>query len=111
MLGWSGAASIITSVLSPLSRRREILSPEQVAAALYRGILEREPDSDGFQAYVQLLRSGQPLERAIRSVIASPEFRSRILEVAIPVTPLPDLRASIPTGYETQSVAGAPMTV
>ena len=110
-MGWSDAANIITSVLSSLSRRQEILSPEQVAAALYRGILEREPDSDGFQAYVELLRSGQPLERAIRSFIASPEFRSRILEVAIPVTPLPDLRASIPTGYETQSVAGAPMTV
>jgi SAM-dependent methyltransferase len=87
------------------------LSPEQIAAALYRGILEREPDADGFRAYLEVLRSGQPLDRVIRSFIASPEFRSRILEVLVPSAPLPDLRAAMPTGYELQSVAGAPMTV
>ena len=110
-LGWVGAASTVTSLLSSLFRRREVLSPEHVATALYRGILGREPDSGGFRDNVKLLRSGRALERVIRSFITSPEFRSRILEDYVPVTPLPDLRASIPGGYETQSVAGAPMTV
>ena len=110
-LGWVGAASTVTSLLSSLFRRREVLSPEHVATALYRGILGREPDSGGFRDNVKLLRSGRALERVIRSFITSPEFRSRILEDYVPVTPLPDLRASIPGGYETQSVAGAPVTV
>jgi len=110
-LGWVGAASTVTSLLSSLFRRRKVLSPEHVATALYRGILGREPDSGGFRDNVKLLRSGRALERVIRSFITSPEFRSRILEDYVPVTPLPDLRASIPGGYETQSVAGAPMTV
>jgi SAM-dependent methyltransferase len=110
-LGWVGAASTVTSLLSSLFRRREVFSPEHVATALYRGILGREPDSGGFRDNLKLLRSGRALERVIRSFITSPEFRSRILEDYVPVTPLPDLRASIPGGYETQSVAGAPMTV
>jgi SAM-dependent methyltransferase len=110
-LGWAGAASTITSLLSSLFRRREVFSPEHVATALYRGILEREPDSDGFRLNVKLLRSGQALERVIRSFVISPEFRSRILAGFVPVTPLPDLRASLPGSYETQSVGGVPMTV
>jgi SAM-dependent methyltransferase len=110
-LGWTGETGAITSLLSSLLRRREVFSPEHVATALYRGILEREPDSDGFRDNVKLLRSGRALERVIRSFIISPEFRSRMLEGFVPVTPLPDLKASIPGGYETQSVAGAPMTV
>jgi SAM-dependent methyltransferase len=110
-LGWAGAASTITSLLSSLFRRREVFSPEHVVTALYRGILEREPDSDGFRLNVKLLRSGQALERVIRSFVISPEFRSRILAGFVPVTPLPDLRASLPGSYETQSVGGVPMTV
>jgi hypothetical protein len=97
--------------MNSLSRRREVFSPEHVAAALYHGILERDPDSAGFRDNVKLLRAGQALERVIRSFITSPEFRSRALEGFVPVAPLPNLRASIPGKYETQSVAGAPMTV
>lgn len=88
-------------------RRRELFSSEHVATALYRGILQREPDPTGFQDNVGLLRSGQPLDRVIRNFVTSPEFRSRILEGVVPVTPLPDLRVSNPDGYEAQSVAGA----
>jgi SAM-dependent methyltransferase len=109
--GWSVAATIITSLSSSLFRRREVFSTEHVVTALYRGILERDPDTAGFRDNVKLLRSGQALERVIRSFITSPEFRSRALEGFVPMTPLPNLRASIPGKYETQSVAGGPMTV
>lgn len=107
----SDAARFLIGLASSLFRRREVFSTEHVATALYRGILEREPDSAGFRDHLKLLRSGQTLERVIRSFITSPEFRSRALEGFVPVTPLPDLRASIPGGYETQAVAGAPITV
>jgi hypothetical protein len=110
-LDWSGAASPFASLLSSLFRRREVFSPEHVAKALYRGILKREPDAAGFRDNVKLLRSGQALERVICSFVGSPEFRSRTLEGFVPATPLPDLTASRPVGYETQLVAGAPMTV
>src|SRR5271167_1191313 len=107
----SDAARFLIGLASSLFRRREVFSTEHVATALYRGILEREPDSAGFRDHLKLLRSGQTLERVIRSFITSPEFRSRALEGFVPVTPLPDLRASIPERYETQCVAGKPMTV
>jgi hypothetical protein len=97
--------------LNSLFRPREVFSREHVAAALYRGILGREPDPAGFRDNLALLRAGEPLERVVRSFIASPEFRARTLESTVPVTPLPDLRAANPACYETQPVAGLPMTV
>jgi len=108
---WYGAARKIASRLVSLFRCRGGFSPEQVTAALYRGIFEREPDPPGYRHHVKHLRSGWPLERVVGEFAGSPEFRSRIIEGIVPVTPLPDLKASIPGGYETQSVAGAPMTV
>ena len=51
-------------------------SAEHIATALYRGILDREPDLAGFGDNVDHLRSGGSLERVIRSFVASPEFRS-----------------------------------
>jgi SAM-dependent methyltransferase len=107
----SDAAKFLIGLASSRFRRGGKFSPERVATALYRGILDREPDSAGFRDNVELLRSGHAPERVVRGFITSPEFRSRILQGFVPVTPLPDLRASIPSGYETQSVAGAPMTV
>ena len=86
--GWSGAASMVTSLLSSMLRRREVFSSEHVATALYRWILQRDPDSAGFRDNVKLPRSGRALEGVIRSFIASPEFRSRALEGFVPVTPL-----------------------
>jgi len=107
----SDAARFLIGLASSRFRRGGNFSPEQVANALYRGILDREPDSAGFRDNVELLRSGHAPERVVRGFITSPEFRSRILKDFVPVTPLPDLRVSIPSGYETQSVAGTPMTV
>jgi SAM-dependent methyltransferase len=101
----------MTSLFSSLLRRRGSLAPERVAIALYRGILERKPDVAGFAEKVELLRSGKALERVIRTLIRSPEFRSRFVRSLVPVVPLPDLKASIPDRYEVQSVAGAPVAV
>jgi len=75
----------------------DILS-EQIAPALYRGILEREPDPAGLAHAIEELRSGQPLEELIRTFIGSPEFRTRVLQLAIPSVQLPDL-AQVESAY------------
>jgi len=110
-LDWSGTIDTITSLFSRRFGRRGGLPPERVAIALYRGILERKPDVAGFSEKVDRLRSGKALEQVIRTLIGSPEFRSRFIRSLVPAVPLPDLRATIPDRYEIQSVAGVPMTV
>jgi 2-polyprenyl-3-methyl-5-hydroxy-6-metoxy-1,4-benzoquinol methylase len=87
------------------------LTPEEVATALYRGILERDPDPEGFQNQIEALRSGRLLKQVVQSFVASQEFRSRILESLIPMTALPDLRATMPDSYQTELVEGSPITV
>jgi SAM-dependent methyltransferase len=110
-LDWSGRVDTIASLFNSLFRRPGDLSPERVAIALYRGILERKPDAAGFREKVDRLRSGKALERVIRTFIQSPEFHSRFVRSLVPAVPLPDLKASIPGRYEIQSIAGAPMAV
>jgi hypothetical protein len=110
-LNWAGASYAITTLLGPWLRRRDSISPEHVATALYRGILEREPDPVWFAATVDHLRSGRSLEHLIRGFIASPEFRTRFAQTVVPSAPMPDLRLSFPDRYETQLVRGGPMTV
>lgn len=110
-LNWSGAGYALAALLSSQFRRREALSPERIATALYRGILEREPDAAGFRDKVHHLRAGQPLEWVVRSFVGSPEFRSLFARSSVPSAPIPDIRASMPERYETQCVAGKPMTV
>jgi len=92
-------------------RRRTEWTSKEVATALYRGILERDPDSTGLQDHIEFLHSGMLLEQMVRAFVASKEFRSRILEGLVPVTPLPDLRAAMPDMYQSQPVDGSPMTV
>ena len=92
-------------------RRRTEWTSREVATALYRGILQRDPDPNGLRDHMEFLRSGMLLEQMIRAFVASKEFRSRILESLVPVTPLPDLRAAMPDAYQTQFVDGSPITV
>src|SRR5208282_995121 len=110
-LNWSGAVYALAAILGSQFRRREVLSPERIATALYHGILEREPDPAGFRDKVRHLRSGQPLESVVRSFVGSPEFRSLSVRSSVPAAPIPDIRTSMPERYETQCVAGKPMTV
>ena len=87
------------------------LSPERVATALYRGILEREPDLPGLANKAELLHSADILEQVIRSFIDSPEFRSRFLASLVPAAALPDLTAAMPERYEAQQTSAGLMTV
>src|SRR6516165_5952675 len=107
----SGAAKFLIGRVSSRFGRSGGFSPEHVVTALYRGILDREPDVAGFEDNVDRLRAEQSLEHVFRSFVASPEFRSRFTQSLVPPAPVPDLRASIPGRYQTQLVRGAPMTV
>src|SRR5215831_10770392 len=78
---WSAAAGTLRRAASTWLSRGD-LSAEQILTALYRGVLEREPDPIGFSHGVDLLRSGATLEQVIRAFIGSPEFRSRQLRAA-----------------------------
>jgi hypothetical protein len=86
-------------------------SPECIVTALYRGILDREPDRRGLAEKLIRLRFGTPLEKVVRTFIASPEFRIRFFQEVVPSSPMPDLKISIPDKYETQMVRGGPMSV
>jgi SAM-dependent methyltransferase len=83
---------------------------ENIVTALYRGVLDREPDLAGFADHLNLLNHGRLLE-VIRGFVGSPEFRARFIRSLVPVSPLPDLKVLLSDHYETQSVAGAPATV
>jgi SAM-dependent methyltransferase len=107
----SGAAKFFIALCNSTSRRRERFSVEYVATALYRGILDREPDPHGLADKIRLLRSGRELQEIIRTFVTSPEFRSRFTQALVPPAPMPDLRALIPERYETQLVYGSPKTV
>src|SRR4051812_39024882 len=79
------------------------LSPEMVATALYRGLLGRDPDPGGLLGKVGQLRSGPVLEHVIRAFVESPEFRSRMLEAAVPAVVLPDLTLAMPEMYRREA--------
>jgi methyltransferase family protein/uncharacterized protein DUF4214 len=98
------AVSTLFTSLFRYVRPTWTLSPAQVATALYRGILEREPDLAGLKSKVKRLRSDS-LEQVVRTFIASPEFRSRFLERLVPPLQLPDLRALMPDKYEIQQTS------
>jgi len=92
-------------------RPRTDWTSREVATALYRGILERDPDPTGLQDHIEFISSGMLLEQMVRAFVASREFRSRILESFVPVTPLLDLRAAMPDMYQSQPIDGSPIIV
>ena len=99
---WVHAANALMSSLGRRVRHGRALSSSQIATALYRGILEREPDLAGLKHQVRYLRSGSALEQVVRGFIGSPEFRSSFLERLVPPVELPDLRISMPDKYEVE---------
>jgi SAM-dependent methyltransferase len=106
----SGRARLILARLRSRAGRETEFSPEQVAIALYHGLLDREPDIDGLANNLGLLQDGKLLE-VIRSFVNSAEFRTRSLRNLVPTPAMPDIRALIPERYQTQCVAGVPITV
>jgi hypothetical protein len=88
-------------------RRREVFSPEHVATALYRGILQRDPDSAGFRDNVKLLRSGRARtsNSQLHRIARVPLARPRRL---VPVTPL---RAGVSPRYRRNVNSGKPVAI
>jgi hypothetical protein len=107
----SAAQRTLVALVGAQFRHKGGFSLEQVATALYRGIFEREPDPRGLADKVVRLRFGTPLERVVRNLIGTAEFRARFLQMAVPSAPMPDLRVSFADKYETQLVRGGPMTI
>ena len=108
---WSDALNALIGRSYRRFRRRSEWTSEEVATALYRGILGRDPDPDGLQHHMKFLLSGKLLEQLVRAFVCSQEFRSRVLESFVPEVPLPDLRAATPDMYQTQYVNGSAITV
>jgi SAM-dependent methyltransferase len=106
----SNAARLAIDFLRSRFARKADYSAECIATALYRGILDREPDLAGLADHLSLLHDGKLFE-VIRAFVGSPEFRSRLVRSLVPASPMPDLKASLADRYEMQWVAGAPMTV
>ena len=106
----SAAARLAVALLRSRFARRESYSTESIADALYRGMLDREPDPAGFADHLERLRDGKLLQ-VVRTFLGSPEFRARFLRSLVPHSPLPDLKELLADRYETQLVAGAPATV
>jgi SAM-dependent methyltransferase len=102
---------LLVALLSSRVGRQGHFSPEDVTAALYRGILDREPDLSGFANKILLLHSGTLLEYVVRTFVTSPEFRSRWLRDLVPSASVPDLTVSRPDKFERPLVRGTPMTV
>jgi hypothetical protein len=84
---------------------------EQIATALYRAILGREPDRAGLLHYSDALRSGHSLEQVINSFLQSQEFRAHAFRLRKPSNCLPNLTEILPDLYEKQGDPVTPWTV
>ena len=61
---------------------RSGLSFEEAVTEVYRGLLGREPDADGFAGWVTALKNGLLLEDYLKATLASPEFQDRFARSA-----------------------------
>ncbi|MGD9617876.1 MAG: class I SAM-dependent methyltransferase [Alphaproteobacteria bacterium] len=76
--------------------------------ALHRAFFDREPDPAWASG---LPLTGEAVEGAVRMMIASAEFRTRMLKTLAPDIDLPDLTLAMPDRYTTQPIAGGPLRV
>ncbi len=87
--GWNGATQEIQRgrlkqqiramvVSAEFRSRQRSLSPPQFLEELYRGLLDREPDSKGVRTYLRRLERGQTAE-VIYDIIRSEEFEKKLL--------------------------------
>ena len=75
-------AKKLSKELLSQSRALGVLSaPENLITTLYRAMLGRDPDPNGFSDYVKLVRSGCSLDELLRRFINSAEFRSVIAPI------------------------------
>jgi len=71
------AAERLSMWFNKSGRRLVATAPERIVWKLYLGLLGRPPDPDGFQHYVERLRSGHTLEDIFEGFLSSPEYRER----------------------------------
>lgn len=69
----------------------------EFVAALYRGILSREPDQRGLETHLKNLRKGTPLEEVARLFVRSAEFSSRFANLInmYPLDRAPPMRVDL----------------
>lgn len=87
---WQAAEALIRSaerrVAAPVDRDRPAAptaaSPRHLLTALYRGVLGREPDTEGLAAYLVQIEAGLSLDDLVRDIVASSEFRRRAIASA-----------------------------
>jgi SAM-dependent methyltransferase len=70
--------------------------PDLLVAALYRGLLGREPDPDGLRHHANSLAAGTDLADVLRRFVDSPEFAARFHGPAIDRTERVDLDPPLP---------------
>lgn len=71
-----------------MSRRELRFQPEEIVSALYRAILEREPDQPTCMEFLQRLNNGEPLGGIVREFITCDEFRLKYMG-RLGIEPLP----------------------
>jgi hypothetical protein len=94
-----------------LPRRRRRLSSQEIAKAVFCGILERDPDIADRRRWAGFFRSGAALEHTIRTLIGSAEFQTRMLKLMVPAVELPDLTRLMPDMYQIQHIGHGPLRV
>src|SRR5437764_644020 len=75
-------------------------APAEIATALYRGILDREPDADGLGNMARHLAAGKPIDAVVKELLASSEFTLNVFKQLFPPHTLPDLTQLHPERYE-----------
>jgi O-methyltransferase len=88
-----------------LRRKISQALPEELVALVYRAVLGREPDPEGFAVHVSALRRGGTLEDLLKSALDSNEFRDKVYLAVrqgkispswIPPKPIPDMEFYAP---------------
>jgi len=103
--------ALLDALVGLFPKRRATLSNQEVAEAVFRAILERDPDIADRRRWAGFFRSGPALEQTIRILIGSAEFHTRMLKTLVPAVELPDLTRLMPEMYQIQQIAGGSLRV
>jgi hypothetical protein len=94
-----------------IPRRRRRLKSQEIAQAVFRGILDRDPDMGDRRRWAGFFRSGAALEHTIRVLIGSAEFQTRMLKTLVPAVELPDLTRLMPDMYQIEQITDGALRV
>jgi len=99
-VSWSSAAGAWLRTARARIAGRETLSPEELASALYRVFLDREPDLGALSRNRSLPTSAVALKQFL---LGLPEFRAWMLKAVAPRVELPDLTLAMPECYRKEA--------